>query len=81
MNSLKNPKFLVEQLLKEDRKLPKIYMACGDKDILLDVNKDFVAFLKEKSVDVTFEIGNGDHEWDFWDAYIKKAIEWLPTEI
>ena len=56
-------------------------MACGDKDILLDVNKDFVAFLKEKSVDVTFEIGNGDHEWDFWDAYIKKAIEWLPTEI
>lgn len=80
-NSDKNPKFLVEQLLKEDRKLPKIYMACGDKDILLDVNKDFAAFLKEKSVDVTFEIGNGDHEWDFWDAYIKKAIEWLPTEI
>ena len=21
-----------------------------------------------------------DHEWDFWDAYIKKAIEWLQME-
>lgn len=35
---------------------------------------------KEQGTDVTFEVGPGDHEWDFWDTYIKKAIDWLPTE-
>lgn len=38
------------------------------------------AFLKAQGVDITFEVGPGGHEWDFWDAYIKKAIDWLPTE-
>lgn len=30
---------------------------------------------------MTYMEGPGSHEWDFWDAYMKKAIyEWLPTE-
>ena len=34
-----------------------------------------------QGADSTFEVGPGDHEWDFWDTYIKKAIDWLPTEV
>ena len=22
----------------------------------------------------------GGHEWDFWDEWIKKALDWLPLE-
>lgn len=75
-----NPKHLVETLKKEGAKLPSIYMACGDQDRLLDANKDFADCLEKNNIDFTFEIGPGDHEWDFWDTYIKKSIEWLPTE-
>ena len=75
-----NPKYLVRQLKKEGRPIPRIYMACGDKDSLLPVNQDMAAFLKEQGVDVTFEIGPGSHEWDFWDTYIRRAIQWLPTD-
>lgn len=80
LESDKNPKYLVEKLLEKGAAIPKIYMACGDRDYLLENNKDFANFLKEKGVESIFEIGPGDHEWDFWDTYIKKAIEWLPTE-
>lgn len=80
LQSDKNPKYLVKSLKEEGKPLPRIYMACGDKDGLLPVNEALAAFLKEQGADVTFEIGPGGHEWDFWDAYIKKAIEWLPTE-
>lgn len=76
----KNPKYLVKRLKEEGKPLPKIYMACGDKDSLLPANEDLAAFLKEQGADITFEIGPGAHEWDFWDTYIKKAIDWLPTE-
>lgn len=81
LESDKNPKYLIQRLLDEGAEIPKIYMACGDKDMLLANNQDFADFLQEKGVDATFEIGPGDHEWDFWDTYIKKAIEWLPTDV
>ncbi len=80
LDSDKNPRWLVKELKKARKELPEIYMACGDADHLLPVNKDMAEFLKKQGVKVTFEIGPGNHEWDFWDTYIKKAIEWLPTE-
>lgn len=80
LTSDKNPKWLVQQLIKEQVTLPEIYMACGTEDFLLQSNQDFAGFLKEQGIHVTFETGTGGHEWDFWDTYIKKAIEWLPTE-
>lgn len=80
LESDKNPKYLIRKLLSEGADIPKIYMACGDRDHILPSNEDFAGFLRENKVDAVFEIGPGDHEWDFWDTYIKKAIEWLPTE-
>lgn len=75
-----NPKYLIRKLLENKADIPEIYMACGDRDILLPNNREFAEFLTKQGVPVEFEIGPGDHEWDFWDAYIKKAIDWLPTE-
>ena len=80
LESDKNPRWLVKQLKEAGRELPEIYMACGDQDSLLPVNRDMAEFLKVQGINVTFEVGPGNHEWDFWDTYIKKAIEWLPTE-
>lgn len=80
LESDKNPKYIVEQMLKAGKTFPEIYMACGTEDGLLGVNREMAAFLKDHQVNVTYEEGPGNHEWDFWDTYIKKAIEWLPTE-
>ena len=79
LDSDKNPKYLVKQLKAAGKTLPRIYMACGDQDGLLEMNRDMAAFLQAQGADVTFEIGPGNHEWDFWDTYIKKAIDWLPV--
>lgn len=76
----KDPKYLVRQRKAAKLPLPEIYIACGDKDSLLEANRDMAEFLRKQGVKVTFEVGPGAHEWDFWDTYIRKAIEWLPTE-
>ena len=76
----KNPKYLVEQMLKQGVRFPKIYLACGKDDFLLEANEEFRDYLKEKGIEVTYESGEGGHEWDFWDEYIEKAIQWLPIE-
>lgn len=76
----KNPKWLAKKLAEEKADIPKIYMACGQDDFLLGANEDFKNYLEELGVEATFEVGPGAHEWDFWNTYIKKVIEWLPLE-
>jgi len=68
------------KLLEEKADLPKIYMACGVEDSLLEPNRDFRDWLQASGVDVTYEEGPGAHEWDFWNRYIKKVIDCLPLE-
>ena len=75
-----NPKVLVDRLVREDAALPKIFMACGLDDGLLAANEDFAEYLKQKGVSFKFETAPGAHEWDFWDTYIKKILDWLPLE-
>ena len=75
-----NPKWLVEKLKKQQAEFPKMYLACGTEDSLLGANREMRDYLKDAGVDVTYEEGAGGHEWDFWNRYIKKVIDWLPLE-
>jgi S-formylglutathione hydrolase FrmB len=75
-----NPKWLARKLIEKQENIPKIYMACGDKDFLLEANRDFRSYLKNIGIDVMYEEGPGGHDWDFWDQYIKKVLNWLPLE-
>ena len=55
--------------------IPKIYMACGTEDFLIEQNRDYHNFLEAQKVDVTYVEGPGAHTWDFWDTYIEKFLE------
>lgn len=59
---------------------PKIYMACGTEDELLESSRRFHAFLQEQGADVTYEEGPGAHNWDFWNTYLLKFLNWLPLD-
>lgn len=72
---------LVLELKKQGKEIPKFYLCCGTEDHLLEKNRVYANFLKENQVDVTYEEGAGSHEWDFWDRYIYKILEWLPLEV
>lgn len=74
----KNPEWLALKLKEEGKELPKIYMACGIDDSLMEANKKFYNTLKSAGIDIVFEEGSGSHEWDFWNKYIKKVLDWLP---
>lgn len=75
----KNPVWLAKDLAGS-RELPKIYLACGTEDHLITHSRSFRDLLIANGFDVTYEEGPGGHEWDFWDTYIKKAIDWLPLD-
>ena len=76
----KNPKVLVEHLKAEGAVFPEVFMACGTEDGFLAENQSFRDYLKAQGVHVTYMEGPGGHDWDFWDTYIRKVIDWLPLE-
>jgi len=77
IGSDKDYKALVSQLDPKD--IPHIYLAVGTEDDLVKNNREFRDFLLEHHIDLTYEEGPGAHEWDFWDRYIYRVLQWLPV--
>ena len=72
--------YLVRDNLKNNREMPKLYIAEGLQDFLMDQNERFTAFLSQNGIPYTYHKMDGAHDWSFWDAEIKNVLEWLPIE-
>lgn len=69
---------LVCRMISEGKPLPMLYMCCGRQDPFHGDNILFRDFLLQKGIDVKFEDGHGFHNFDFWDPFIRRVINWLP---
>ena len=68
---------LAEKVIAADGPKPKLYMACGTDDGLLHDSRLFRRRYAS-AFDLTYEEGPGNHNWDFWDVYIRHVLAWLP---
>lgn len=73
-----NPRWLANNLAAGGADLPEIYLACGMEDPLIKDSRRLRDELRSAGMRVTYEEGPGNHEWDFWDRYIRRVIDWLP---
>ena len=80
----KNPRVAFRQMAEalhgDSSAYPKVYMACGEQDGLLSVNRRLCDFLRQGGVDVTWRQVSGGHNWDFWRDQIRQVLDWLPLE-
>ncbi|MBU7591218.1 alpha/beta hydrolase [Metabacillus halosaccharovorans] len=70
----------LEQLKKENKRIPKLFQACGREDFLYQNNLTFRDFANSLGVDLNYEEGPGGHEWSYWDTNIQRVLDWLPLE-
>ena len=54
--------------------------ACGTEDGLLGPNRAYRDMFREAGLDLTYEEGPGNHNWEFWDKYIRHVLDWLPLD-
>lgn len=71
---------LAKAVAEKGTNIPKIYMACGTEDFLIEANNKFSEYLTELGIEHTYETAPGIHNWVFWDTFIAKALEWLPLD-
>ena len=81
-NTDRNPRYLIEAVKNDPaRQFPAFYVACGLQDVLLEANRSIARALAEAGADVTYEEGEGIHDWNFWDAYIQHVLKWLDYSV
>lgn len=77
-NSDRNPRYLINEVKSDPAKqFPSFYVACGLQDVLLEANRSIAKALSEAGADVTYEEGEGAHDWNFWDTYIRHVLKWM----
>ena len=79
-NSDNSLDWLIEQRAASQTNDQKIYLCVGTEDPLQAQSIELRDHFSEKGFDVTYEEGPGGHEWDFWDRYIERVLNWLPLE-
>lgn len=67
----------IEDALEKGVDIPELYMMCGTEDYVYEDNLKFKKFLEGKGIDFKYEEGPGNHDWDYWNAGIEKAIDWF----
>jgi putative tributyrin esterase len=55
-------------------RLPYIYLACGEGDAFIDLNRQFAAQLFEEHAQYEAHDAPGGHDWEFWDKSIKGML-------
>ncbi len=74
-----DPRKLAQKRKEEKKALPKIFIACGDKDALYEDNLLFKDELVSMKQDVTWVSAPGyGHEWRFWNEIVEVFLDWLP---
>lgn len=71
-----NPETLVRQLKASGKALPRLFMACGAEDFLLERNRAFRDFLQKEDVPVSYHESPGVHNFVFWNQWIEPAVQW-----
>jgi putative tributyrin esterase len=62
----------------EPASTPPLYVACGADDFLYGANLAFLDIATRRGIDVTSDLGPGDHDWAYWDEQIRRVLAWLP---
>ncbi|MDR0908759.1 MAG: esterase family protein [Spirochaetaceae bacterium] len=76
LGSDNDPKALAEKLLKGNKRIPKIYMACGTEDFLLEPNRDMHRHLEKLGIEHKYEEGPGEHNMKFFNPYLARGLAW-----
>lgn len=68
---------LARRLDPADRRRLRLFQCCGTEDFLYDANVRFRDHSRSLGLDLTYEEGPGTHEWGFWDAAVRRFLDWL----
>lgn len=65
------------RLAEKGKKLPPIYLSCGEQDRLYPMSVDFARHLEDIGTEYRFDHWPGTHSWEFWDQSLQDCFRWM----
>lgn len=72
--------YLMDKLKAYDGNKPMLYQCCGTEDFLYQDNQAFRKRAIDLGIEVAYEDGRGEHDWNYWEPKIQSVLDWLPIE-
>lgn len=74
--------FWARENIRNNVEVPQLFIGVGEDDFIRDIVRLDRDALQKLNYPLHYEEAPGlGHDWDFWDIYIKKALnEWLPLK-
>jgi S-formylglutathione hydrolase FrmB len=69
--------WLVNRLHEKGGKFPDIYIACGYNDMLVYESRRLDGHLNALGIQHAYEEGHGTHDYEFFNAYLRHALDRL----
>ena len=76
-----DPKALASKLMESGGEKPKMYMACGAEDFLIESNRDLHKHLTDIGYEHYYVEGHGTHSWEYWQEHITKSLDWVDGKL
>jgi S-formylglutathione hydrolase FrmB len=77
VGSDRDPEALVTGLVARGVSVPRLYLACGTEDFLLEDNRSFRRCLERLGVAHHAVEPPGGHDFAFWNAQLTPALDWM----
>ncbi len=84
LNTPEDWEWLAKRDISEGRPLPKIYHAIGTEDHNYQEAtraRKFFESLEGNPFNYEYHEAPGQHNWEFWDEWVEKFINWLPVSL
>ncbi len=79
LKSENNPVVCIKKAF-ERKSIPDVFMACGKDDFVLEYNRNMKKIFDELGVSIAYYEAEGNHDWAFWNDWIKVALKWILGE-
>ena len=76
-----DPKALAKKIMESDGPRPKMYMACGSEDFLIEPNRDLHKYFEEVGYPHYYVEGHGTHSWEYWNKHITDSLNWIDGKL
>ena len=76
-----DPKALATLRMNSDGPRPKLYMACGAEDFLIEPNRSLHQHLVDVGYEHFYVEGHGTHSWEYWNKHIVDSLNWLDGKL
>lgn len=72
---------LLRSVSESGKEKPRVYIAVGDDDFLLEHNHNFRDAAAALGYDMKYEQGPGNHNWPFWNEYLPKGMDFILKDL